>query len=400
MQEDRVPFHRASLGQAEIDEVVDTLRSGWLTSGPKTARFEAQFGEFVAAPYRLGVNSCTAALHLALTALGLREGDEVITTPLTFCATVNSILHTGATAVLADVGEDGNLDPRSVAEAVNGRTRAILPVHFAGSPCEMKDLWSLAAEHRLAVVEDAAHAVGAHYQDNPIGGEHRQTGYRSDAVAYSFYATKNLTTGEGGMLTTHDQALAEKARSLCLHGISRDAWNRYSDQGNWYYEVTGIGFKYNLSDILASIGIHQLRRQVEFIARRKQIADRYSEAFAQMEELIPPRERADTRHAWHLYVLRLNAPFRARRDELIRRLHEAGVQCSVHFIPVTLHPAYDRHPRVVRASVDRAEQFYRASLSLPLYPAMTDADVDFVIRAVRDAVARLRVRAFAAQASG
>jgi dTDP-4-amino-4,6-dideoxygalactose transaminase len=192
----------------------------------------------------------------------------------------------------------------------------------------------------------------------------------------------------------------EKARSLCLHGISRDAWNRYSDQGKWYYEVTDIGFKYNLSDILAAIGIHQLRRQEEFIARRKQIAERYTEAFAQMEELIPPREKPDTRHAWHLYLLRLSPRYPASRDELIRELYAAGVQCSVHFIPITQHPAYDGHPRVVRASFERCEQFYRASLSLPLYPAMTDADVEFVIQAVTDAVARHRVRRVAASASG
>jgi len=254
-----IPFNLPTIEEEEINEVVATLRSGWLTTGPKTAQFEAEFKAYVGSPFALAVNSATAGLHLALAALGLGPGDEVITTPLTFCSTVNTILHVGATPVLADIGTDGNIDPDSIAERITTRTRAIVPVHIGGLPCNMDAIWQLARRHGLFVIEDAAHAVGSRYRGFPIGAGDPSARINSDAVAYSFYATKNLTTGEGGMVTTHNQALEEQMKILCLHGISKDAWNRYSDRGNWHYDVVSCGFKYNLSDIQSAIGIHQLR---------------------------------------------------------------------------------------------------------------------------------------------
>src|SRR5689334_11553482 len=238
-----IPFHRPEIGDEEIDAVVQTLRSGWLTTGPQTAQFEREFAAYVHSSYALAVNSCTAGLHLALEALGIGPGHEVITTPLTFCATVNCILQTGATPVLADIGPDGNIDPASIAQRITPRTRAILPVHLGGLACDMDAIWSLARSRGLLVVEDAAHAVGSHYRGLPVGGG-GDGRCSSDAVAFSFYATKNLTTGEGGMVTTKHEALADRMRRLCLHGISKDAWNRYAEHGNWYYNVEASGFKY------------------------------------------------------------------------------------------------------------------------------------------------------------
>ena len=281
-QAEFIPFAMPDIGEEEIAEVVATLRSGWITSGPRTSQFEREFRGYTGAPHALAVNSCTAGLHLALAALGIGSGDEVITTPLTFCATVNVILETGATPVLADIGSDFNLDPSAVFRAITPRTRAILPVHIAGLACDMNAIWSLAREHDLKVVEDAAHAAGTSYWGSKIGAG------SSDAVAFSFYATKNLTTGEGGMVTTPSQELEERMRILCLHGISRDAWERYKEKGNWYCEVTERGYKYNMSDIMASIGIHQLRKLDRMNARRAVIAARYTAAFDEMEELETP----------------------------------------------------------------------------------------------------------------
>lgn len=394
-----IPFHRPSLGEAEIDEVVATLRSGWLTSGPRTQQFETEFARYVQAPHALAVNSCTAGLHLALAALGLGPGDEVITTPFTFCATVNVILHTGARCVLADIGPDGNIDPRRIAAAIGPRTRAIVPVHLAGAPCDMEAIWSLARKHGLAVVEDAAHAVGARYGSTPIGGAMPETGYCSDAVAFSFYATKNLTVGEGGMVTTHNSALAARMKTLCLHGISHDAWNRYSEGGSWAYRVTEAGFKYNLSDIQSAIGIHQLRKQEEFLARRTAIARRYSEAFSQIEELETPPEAVFGRHSWHLYILRLRPEqLTIGRDEFISRLRALGVACSVHFIPIPLHPAYQNSQAVDLTDSRRSVELYSRALSLPLYPGLSEEEVAWVIRAVQEVVETTRRRVVAASA--
>jgi dTDP-4-amino-4,6-dideoxygalactose transaminase len=379
-----VPFHRPSIGQDEIDEVTNTLKSGWLTTGPRTAQFETEFRNYVGVPHALAVNSCTAGLHLALKALRIGPGTEIITSPLTFCATVNVILHSGATPVLADVGPEGNIDPISIVSRITEKTRAIMPVHFAGLPAEMDRIWNIARRFGLHVIEDCAHAVGAQYKGWPIGAGDPERGDWSEACVFSFYATKNLTTGEGGMVTTHDADLLDRMKMLCLHGISKDAWNRYSDSGNWYYEVMEAGFKYNLSDILSAIGIHQLRKIETFTAIRSQYARLYNKLFEGIEELETPCERADSRHAWHLYSLRLNLNrLSINRAEFIKLLHQRGVGTSVHFIPIPLHPYFSTEAQLPHNNCPNALDLYPRLLSLPLYPAMTEEQVRYVADSVK-----------------
>jgi dTDP-4-amino-4,6-dideoxygalactose transaminase len=373
----QVPYHRPSIGTEEIDEVVRTMQSGWLTTGPRTAQFEQEFSAYTGAPHALAVNSCTAGLHLALAGLNIGPGMEVITTPITFCATVNVILHVGATPVLADVGPDGNIDPASIAARITDKTRAIMPVHLAGLPCDMEKIWDLARRHNLHVIEDAAHAAGSHYKGSQIGAGY--AGSRSDAAVFSFYATKNLTTAEGGMITTHNDALAETLRVLCLHGISKSAWNRYSDKGNWYYEVLRPGFKYNMTDIQSSIGIHQLRKLDGFIETRTRLARIYEQAFANVEEFEIPADKVDCRHAWHLYGLRLNLDkLEINRDQFIVEMRKVGVGTSVHFIPIPLHPFFSPYAQLPQNQCPRALELYPRLVSLPLYPAMTEAQAQYV----------------------
>jgi dTDP-4-amino-4,6-dideoxygalactose transaminase len=391
-----IPFHRPSIGELEIEAVVSTLRSGWLTTGPRTAQFEKEFGDYVQARNALAVNSCTAALHLALAALGIGPGDEVITTPLTFCATVNAILHVGGTPVLADIGPDGNIDPESIRKRITHRTRALLPVHYAGLPCDMDAVWAIARQNRLYVIEDAAHATGAHYKGRPVGAS--EGGAHSDAVAFSFYATKNLSTGEGGMVTCHDEALHHQMKTLCLHGISQDAWNRYTERGRWFYEVVECGFKYNLSDIQSAIGIEQLRRQEEFRCIREHHARFYDEQFADVEEVDLPARSCENRHAWHLYVLKLNLQMLAiNRDEFIESLRERGVGTSVHFIPIPKHPYYSQRPGLSASYCPNALALYPRILSLPLYPSLSADELDHIVASVKAIIHKAkRQRAFAA----
>jgi dTDP-4-amino-4,6-dideoxygalactose transaminase len=389
------------MGDEEIAEVVAVLRSGWLTTGPRTAQFEQEFRAYVGSPHALAVNSCTAGLHLALAALRIGRGDEVITTPITFCATVNTILHVGATPVLADVGSDGNIDAASVAERITDRARALIPVHLAGLPCKMEALWSLARRRGLHVIEDAAHAVGSHYRGQPIGARDPATGARSDAVAFSFYATKTMTTGEGGMVTTHDDSLAETLRILCLHGISKDAWNRYADKGNWYYQVLESGFKYNLSDIQSAVGLHQLRKLERFIEVRAAYARRYNEGLADVAEVELPPDRSSCRHSWHLYMLRLNLEkLEIDRDEFIRALRQKNIGTSVHFIPIPLHPFFAPYAGRPENHCPRALGLYPRLISLPLYPAMTEEQVDSVVAAIKEIIRATRRTKLVAMTSG
>jgi dTDP-4-amino-4,6-dideoxygalactose transaminase len=390
-----IPFHVPSIGEEEIAEVTETLRSGWLTTGERTARFESNFREFTGARHALAVNSCTAGLHLALAAAGIRKGDEVITTPLTFCATVNVILHVGATPVLADVGADGNLDPHCVAERVTTRTRAIIPVHLGGLPCHMDEIWQIAKRHRLHVIEDAAHATDAQYRGLAPGA----AGAPGTAAAFSFYATKNITTGEGGMVTTNDPAMADRMRMLCLHGITKDAWNRYSEKGSWYYEVLEAGFKYNLSDVQSAIGLHQLAKIERLHALREAYAGVYQRRLAGVEEIETPPTCDYGRHAWHLYPIRLNLDkLDIGRDEFITELRARGIGTSVHFIPIPMHPFFRRWVKLKRNACPRAMALYSRLISLPLYPALTMDQIQYItdsIKAIAQAHCRRRVVAMA-----
>jgi dTDP-4-amino-4,6-dideoxygalactose transaminase len=388
MSDQFIRFHQPSIGEEEINEVVETLRSGWLTTGPRADRFEQDFREYTGASHTVAVNSATAGLHLALAALEIGPGDEVITTPMTFCATVQAILHVGARPVLADIGWDGNIDPAEIERRITRRTRAIIPVHLAGLPCDMESIWAIARKRGIHVIEDAAHAAGSRYAGQPIGSGD------SDAVAFSFYATKNLTTGEGGMIATHRADLAETIRMLALHGVSHDAWDRYTERGGWSYDVLAHGFKYNLSDIQAAIGIHQLRKLDWFVERRALYARMYHDAFADIEELETPPDSPRCHHAWHLYILRLNLRrLTIDRAEFIRQLKAKGIGASVHFIPIPLLGFFARLP-LAQYACPRALELYPRIVSLPLYPAMTAEQVQYVAQSVREIVQRSRQERF------
>ncbi len=388
MTESPIPFHRPSIGEEEITEVVNTLRSGWLTTGPRAAQFEREFAAYTTAPHAVAVNSATAGLHIALAGLGIGPGHEVITTPMTFCATVQAILHVGATPVLADIEPNGNIDPEQIERRITPRTRVIIPVHLAGLPCDMKSIWALAAKRGIHVVEDAAHAAGAFYDGRPIGAGSDADGAGSDACVFSFYATKNLTTGEGGMITTQHTHFSETLRMFSLHGVSRDAWDRYADLGHWSYDVLAHGFKYNLPDIQAAIGIHQLRKLDQFIDRRTRLAAIYNAAFAGVDELERPPDDPSCRHAWHLYILRLNlGKLSIGRDEFIRQLRAKGIGASVHFIPIPMLRFFSRLP-LAQYPCPQAMELFPRIVSLPLYPAMSDEQVEYVAGVVREIVGR------------
>jgi dTDP-4-amino-4,6-dideoxygalactose transaminase len=379
-----LPFSPPDITEEEIEAVSAVLRSGWITTGPRTRQFEQEFAKYVGAQSALALNSCTAGLHLALAALGIGPGDEVITTPMTFCSSVNVIEHVGATPMLTDVDPQTlTIDPARVAEAVTPRTKAIMPVHYAGHPAEMAPLLALTREHSLYVIEDAAHALPAYYEGRPVGS-------LGDLTAFSFYATKNLTTAEGGMLTGAPE-LIERARVLSLHGMSRDAWNRYGQGGSWFYEVVAPGFKYNMTDIQAALGLVQLRRLEAMQARRREIVARYTDALSGLDAVQTPVERPDVRHAWHLYALRLNLErLTIDRARFIEELAGRNIGASVHFIPIHLHPYYRDKYGWQPADFPVAYAEYQRVVSLPLSPRLSDADVADVIAAVTDVVATFR----------
>jgi dTDP-4-amino-4,6-dideoxygalactose transaminase len=421
-----LPYASPSIGDEEIAEVVDSLRSGWITAGPKVKRFQSDFAEYVDSRHAIAVNSCTAGLHIALTALGIGPGDEVIVPTLTFCSTANVVVHLGARPVLVDVGEDFNVTAEAIEAAITPRTKAIIPVHYSGQACDLETIYALAARHNLPVVEDAAHAVGATYHGHKIGSDalplslvgrggqgvrvatplaategQDETG--SDALplplvgrggrgvrvvtVFSFYAIKNMTTGEGGMITTADETLVEPMRLLTLHGMSRDSWKRYTSAGSWYYEVVLPGYKDNMTDIQAALGIHQLRRLDDFITTRQRYAGLYDQAFADLPEVETPVVRSDRNHVYHLYVIRLQLDRLAiDRAQFIEALKAQDIGTSVHFIPVHLHPFYQERFGYRRGDLPQAEAIYDRIVSLPLYPRMTEADVVDVIQAVRHIV--------------
>ncbi len=377
---DFLPFDRPYIEEDEIAAIADVLRSGWITTGPKTREFEQRFAAYVGARYALALNSGTAALHLALLAAGIGPGDEVITTPLTFCSTVHVITHVGATPVLADVHpDDYNIDPAAVQAAISPRTRAVLPVHLGGVPCRMDELLAIARQQELLIIEDAAHAIGAR-----VGP--RMVGSMGAATAFSFYATKNLTTAEGGMLTSDDEALVAEARLLSLHGMSRDAWKRYTAEGAWRYDVVAAGFKYNQTDLQAALGLAQLDKLPHLLNRRAEIHRRYTEAFSAIPGLIPnPTPVAGSQSAHHLYILRLRPELLGiDRDHFFVKLRERGIGASVHFIPVYHFTYYRERYGWQPEDYPITEAIFQSMISLPCYPRMCDEDVERVISAVKE----------------
>jgi len=380
VRKDFLEFSPPVIGDDEVNAVVETLRSSWITTGPKTKEFEKKFAEKFGAPAALAVNSCTAALHTALVGLGIGPGDEVITTPMTFCSTVNVIEQVGARPVLVDVEPDTlNIDPDKIEDAVTAKTKAIMPVHYSGHPVDLDAIYDIAERHNLFVVEDAAHAVSAKYKGRYIGT-------RGTIAAFSFYATKNMTTAEGGMLTgTPD--FVEKCRIISLHGMSRDAWNRYSKEGSWYYEVLLPGFKYNMTDIQASLGLVQLEKLESFQLRRAEIVAKYNQEFKNYDALEIPVAKAEVEHAWHLYVLKLNLEaLRINRNQFIEELKVRNIGTSVHFIPIHLHPYYRDKYGYKPEDFPVAFNSYQRILSLPLHAGLSDNDVQDVIAAVVEIV--------------
>jgi len=376
-----LPFHAPDIGDEEIEAVVDVLRSGWLTTGSKANQFEQEFAAMVGARYAIAVNSCTAALHLALDACELRDGDEVIIPTMTFAATGEAVTYFGARPVLVDCTTDTlNMNPCRIEQAITPRTKAIIPVHFAGHPCEMDRILEIARSHNLYVIEDAAHALPARYRGKAVGTI-------GDCTCFSFYATKTITTGEGGMVTTDNGDWAKRIRAMSLHGLSRDAWNRYSAQGSWYYEILAPGFKYNLTDIAAALGIAQLHKCERFWKVRDQYAALYRHGFRDIPEIACPKADEQVQHAWHLYVIQLDLErLDIGRNEFVQLLQREQIGCSVHFIPLHLHPYYRDEWEYRPEDFPVATSVYQRTLSLPLYPKMSESDVRRVIDIVRNLV--------------
>jgi dTDP-4-amino-4,6-dideoxygalactose transaminase len=373
-----LPFHVPEIGEEEIRSVVETLKSGWLTTGSKVKAFEEDLSAYVGAVHAVAVNSGTAALHLALDAIGIREGDEVILPTMTFAATAEVVLYFKANPVLLDCQPDTlNLEPNRLEAAITPKTKAIIPVHIGGQSCDMDPILEIARAHDLNVIEDAAHALPASYKG-------RKVGTISDITCFSFYATKTITTGEGGMATTDNSEWAKRMRVMSLHGISHDAWKRYTKEGSWYYEILQPGFKYNLTDIAAAIGIEQLKKSDEFWNARKRIAGIYDDGFADSPEIQTPVSRPFAQHAWHLYPIQLNLErLRINRKDFVEKLHERGIGTSVHFIPLHLHPYYRDTFGYRPGDFPIASSVFERLISLPIYPKMTDSDIEQVVAAVQ-----------------
>lgn len=379
-----LPFALPEIGEEEITEVVDSLRSGWITTGPKTKRFEEDFTAYLGGNVQsVAVNSATAGLHLALEALGIGPGDEVITVSHTFTATAEVIRYMGAHPKFVDIDPATYcMDPDAFERAITSRTKAVLPVHYAGRACDMGAILRTARQHGLKVIEDAAHALPTTCDGKLVGS------FDSDATVFSFYATKTLATGEGGMLVTPHAEIAQRARVMRLHGIDRDAFNRYrSDKPAWHYQVVAPGFKYNMTDMAAALGIHQLRRVGEFQRRRQAMAAAYNAAFADLPLDVPPGPRSGDLHAWHLYPLRLHSDAPLNRDRFIEQMAERGIGCSVHYIPLHLHPYWRDTYCLAPEHFPHTQRLFEGAVSLPIYTRMKEADVAKVIDAVREILA-------------
>jgi dTDP-4-amino-4,6-dideoxygalactose transaminase len=380
-RENFLVFGAPMIEEPEIQEVVETLRSGWIGTGPKVARFEQDFANYKGAKHAVAVNSCTAALHLSILAAGLKPGDEVITTPMTFCATVNAIIHAGATPVLADVDPlTMNIDPAAVERAITPLTRAILPVHFAGRPCDMDALGEIAKRHGLKVIEDCAHAIETEYRG-------RKAGTMGDFGCFSFYVTKNVITGEGGMVLARNEEHAARLKVLALHGMSKDAWKRFGDEGYKHYQVVECGFKYNMMDLQAAIGLHQLSRVDKYHARRAEIWARYDAALSDLPVGTPEPAASHTRHALHLYTLLIDKErCGISRDDFLAKMTERNIGVGVHYMSVAEHPFYQRAFGWRPEKVPNATRIGRQTASIPLSPKLNDVDVNDVITAVRQSL--------------
>lgn len=379
-------FGAPAIEDADVEAVVATMRSGWLGTGPQTARFEQEIARYKRSPHAVALNSCTAALHLSLLASGIGPGDEVVTTPLTFCATVNAIIHAGATPVLADVEPATmNIDPRAVTAALSARTAALLPVHFAGRPCDMDALVGLASTRNLRLIEDCAHAIETEYRGHPAGTF-------GDFGCLSFYVTKNIITGEGGMVLVRNEADAARIKVLGLHGMSKDAWKRFGDDGYRHYEVVEAGFKYNMMDLQAAIGLRQLERVERYWARRREIWNRYDAAFADLPLTLPSPPAPDTRHAFHLYTVLVDEERTGgiTRDAFLAGMTRNNIGVGVHYLSVPEHPYYKERFGWRPEAFPNAMRIGRQTVSLPLSARLDDEDVDDVIRAVRSVLGETR----------
>ena len=363
-----IPFHKAAIGDEEINEVIDTIKSGWLTMGPKTIEFEKQFSDYLGVTHSVSMNSATACLHLALKAVGLQAGDEVILPTTTFVSTAEVVTYFNATPVLCDVNyDDHNIDVTKIESLVTNKTKVIIPVHFAGTPCDMDAIHAIAKKYNLKVIEDAAHAIPSEYKGRPVGT-------LSDITCFSFYATKTLATGEGGMATTDNDDYALSMKRNRLHGISKDAWNRYTEKGSWYYEVVDNGYKYNMTDIAASLGLVQLKKLHDLCNKRAKIANKYLTAFKDHSAITCLTVSEHVKTSWHLFVIKVK-----NRDQLMATLKEAGIGTSLHFIPVHTHPYYKENFNVDQNNFPNANQIFDESISLPIFPDMSDDDVARVI---------------------
>lgn len=374
-----VPFHRPYITDDEINSVVESIKSGWLTMGPKTFAFEGAFKEYLGTRNAVSVNSCTAALHLSARVLGIGQNDEVVIPALTFASAGEIVCHERARPVLVDIErETGNIDINALEAAINKRTKAIMPVHYGGQPCDMDEILRLAERRNIYVIEDAAHAIPSTYKG-------RKVGTIGDIGCFSFYATKTLTTGEGGIAVTANDDWAESMRVLRLHGISKDAWKRYSDEGDWYYEITELGYKYNMTDIQAALGIAQLKKLEWMWKQRCKIADKYIAAFSDVTEIELPLLKEDRDTSWHLFpiLLKLEA-LGINRKAFIEKLKEKGIGTSVHFIPLYRHPYYRRNFSYNAVDFPNSEWFFERVISLPIFPSMDDQDQDYVIENIID----------------
>ncbi len=385
MRKSFLSFHVPEIGEEDVAAVTGALRSGWLTAGPRVKEFETRFAAYTGAANAVAVNSGTAALHLALEAAGVRPGDEVLVPTLTFAATAEVVVQLGARPVLVDCSPDTlNIDPAALEKAITPRCKAVIPVHFAGHPCDMDAIIAIAAAHRLIVVEDAAHALPARWRGRMIGTV-------GDLTCFSFYATKTITTGEGGMITTANPDWAERMRIMSLHGISKDAWKRYTAEGSWRYEIIAPGYKYNMTDPAAALGISQLSRCDDFLRARLRCKTLYDEAFRSELAIQTPVTRSGVEHAWHLYVIRIDPrQVRIGRDQIIALLKERNIGVAVHFIPLHLHPYYRKTYGYAPADFPNANAAFEQIISLPIYPRLTESDINDVVSAIREILGEYR----------